>query len=238
MRGMAIPNVEVVGGKVVSKPRREWTALEVAELIAMRAPRMSLPRIARALDRSVHSVEGKAAELIGRGLCARPKRASRIADPVTHFWARVDRSGGQHACWPWSARSRSGSGYGLVSYDLGDGARLHGAHRVALSISLGRPIQLGLHVMHSCDNPPCCNPAHLSEGTRSDNMTDASRKGRISRTPKTFGENHPCAKLTAIQVVEARRRAADGISRRSLAAEYGLSKSGMDHLIAGRSWAL
>jgi hypothetical protein len=43
-------------------------------------------------------------------------------------------------------------------------------------------------VMHSCDNPPCCNPAHLSAGTVRDNALDMIAKGRAN-PPR--GELHP-----------------------------------------------
>jgi hypothetical protein len=35
--------------------------------------------------------------------------------------------------------------------------------------------------MHSCDNPPCVNPAHLSIGTQKDNTLDSIAKGRTGR---------------------------------------------------------
>jgi hypothetical protein len=33
-------------------------------------------------------------------------------------------------------------------------------------------------IMHSCDNPPCCNPKHLSEGNHYLNWADSVAKGR------------------------------------------------------------
>lgn len=55
------------------------------------------------------------------------------------------------------------------------------AHRYALAVHLKRPLREGCVVMHSCDNPSCVNPAHLSEGTQKENIEDCRAKGRMIR---------------------------------------------------------
>lgn len=83
---------------------------------------------------------------------------------------KVDKETG---CWNFTG-SKDSKGYGKVRR----GGVLTGAHRYALSETLGRPIAPGRVVMHSCDNPSCINPQHLSEGTQSQNMRDCISKGR------------------------------------------------------------
>jgi hypothetical protein len=53
-------------------------------------------------------------------------------------------------------------------------------HRIAWEIAHGKAPPAHLEVCHTCDNPPCVNPAHLFLGTHSDNALDASRKGRLN----------------------------------------------------------
>lgn len=97
-----------------------------------------------------------------------------------YFHRHVDRSAGPLACWPWTGlRSK---GYGR--FKVGDKNRYF-AHRVAWELANG-PIRrdLGeLVVMHTCDNPPCCNPAHLRLGTDADNQADMRAKGRHAHGP-------------------------------------------------------
>jgi hypothetical protein len=55
--------------------------------------------------------------------------------------------------------------------------KIDGAHRASYRLYLGE-IPDGMFVMHSCDNPVCVNPSHLSLGTPMDNTRDMIRKGR------------------------------------------------------------
>jgi hypothetical protein len=68
------------------------------------------------------------------------------------------------------------------------------AHRIAYERAKG-PIPAGLYVCHTCDNPPCCNPAHLFVGSSRDNTRDMIQKGR-SRVIGAHGETNPAHKLT------------------------------------------
>lgn len=93
------------------------------------------------------------------------------------FWHRV-AIGEPDECWPWLA-GRSKFGYGSVFHE----GRVVGAHRVVYEWMRG-PIPPGYCVCHTCDNPPCVNPAHLWLGTKADNLRDMWAKGRGYRPTK------------------------------------------------------
>lgn len=78
-------------------------------------------------------------------------------------------------CWIWKG-ARNADGYGVIR---GEGAKapLLLAHRVALSIALGRPIAPGMVAAHRCDTPPCVRPRHLYEATFKENNDDIARRG-------------------------------------------------------------
>lgn len=91
------------------------------------------------------------------------------------FAEYADTSAGPDACHPWTGPLANASGYGLLI--LPGGKRI-GAHRWVCGQKIGRPLEPGEHAMHSCDNPPCVNPRHLSVGSPKDNTADMRRKGR------------------------------------------------------------
>lgn len=133
-------------------------------------------------------------------------------------------------CWEWP-RSRNNKGYGKIDVA---GVRIY-VHRAAFSLAVG-PIPVGMVVMHSCDNPPCCNPAHLSVGTTSDNMRDAWDKGRI-RPPNPTGNPGGAAVLTPDQVVEIRRMYAAGEGTyTSISKRFGVSNQTILRVVQRRTW--
>src|SRR5262249_43761985 len=143
-------------------------------------------------------------------------------------------------CWPWRG-ALNNNGYGVLKV-AGKNAR---AHRLAWTLEHG-PIPNGLNVLHRCDNPPCCNPAHLFLGTLADNSADAARKGRMchgdrhhsraQRELRPRGEQHRQAKLTDGDVLAIRQLYRDGHSQRELARRFGVSKSAVGCLVRGQTW--
>ena len=76
-------------------------------------------------------------------------------------------------CWEFQG-GKNNLGYGMIR----DGKQMRTAHRVSYEEHNQTKIPSNLVVMHSCDNPCCVNPQHLSLGTRSDNTKDMMSKGR------------------------------------------------------------
>ena len=102
---------------------------------------------------------------------------------MDRLWAKVQRAGPDE-CWPWTGAVDS-DGYGRIG--LGGTARL--VHRVVYELEVG-PIPDGMEVRHTCDNPPCCNPAHLLPGTHAENMADMVERGRHVPRPAHDERTH------------------------------------------------
>lgn len=148
----------------------------------------------------------------------RRRAVRRAAQFEATFWTKVDRSAGPDACWPWTA-GRDSQGYGST--------RLNGvqdrAHRVALALD-GRPVPSGMYGCHRCDNPSCCNPAHLYVGSVSQNVVDMyTRSGRR-------GSITPAVVLD----IRARREAGEPCS--AIAESLGRSRTFVWAVATRRSW--
>lgn len=118
----------------------------------------------------ITSESGSSPEELAEGI----RRAEAQTQPIPkiwadHFWSGVHK-GKPDECWPWRGLK---SGYG--------GMKLWGqtypAHRIAYELTYGA-IPMTKFICHKCDNPPCCNPAHLFLGTHKNNSDDMAAKGR------------------------------------------------------------
>ena len=117
----------------------------------------------------------------------------RLALPV-HPSARrsmpIEYAVSVDGCWECISHAQDGYGYS-VKKDSGKTKRIH---RLVYEHYMG-PIGNQEVVRHTCDNPSCIRPEHLSLGTHADNVADRVRRGRSAK-----GAGHGRAKLNEVQV--------------------------------------
>ena len=133
------------------------------------------------------------------------------------FWSKVVKKPG---CWEWKA-STDKDGYGQF-WDSSNKS-MRKAHRVSWEYCRGNiPPHLG--VLHSCDNPPCTNPKHLSLGTHQENVRDSMLKCRRAK------------KLSHAQVTKIKGMLRKSTPDLELALRFGVSVSNIVSIRLGRIW--
>jgi len=164
-------------------------------------------------------LDGCARKHWGRGYCRlHYSRWLKHGDPLVNLRPTLNMSLAERfdfytpnrgdGCWEWTG-SRLSNGYGVLS-------RTITAHRWAQATFNG-PIPDGHDVRHACDNPPCVNPAHLSTGTRQQNVQDS-----VDRRRNHHGDRHRSAIFTSAQVAEMRRLHASGMKPQEIKTLFGV----------------
>lgn len=166
------------------------------------------PAMARKLCKSCYAREWRKGSILEH----------KVISPEEAFLLRIEKT---DSCWIWKG-TKNEYGYGVFLLP-GKTSSIR-AHRFSYQIHKGE-IPVGLVVMHSCDNPICVNPSHLSVGTKLDNNRDAIRKNR-TRT----GEAHQRSKLTDMQVDEIR---ASSLSQKEISEKYGVNQSQISRIKNG-----
>jgi hypothetical protein len=105
-------------------------------------------------------------------------------------------------------------------------------HRFSWFIHNG-PIPKGMHVLHHCDNPPCCNPKHLWIGTNKDNSDDKFRKNRFRIVS---GENHPSSKISEEQAQKVAAMITDGKTSHEISLELGIARHNIYGIKSKKIW--
>lgn len=80
----------------------------------------------------------------------------------------------------------------------------------------------------------CVNPAHLLVGSHDDNMRDMVERSRQAKGLRVVRRN---ATLNAAKAYEIKRRwMAGGVTGKSLAVEFGVSKATISEILTGTIW--
>jgi hypothetical protein len=142
------------------------------------------------------------------------------------LWGQIEVRGPDD-CWPWKGSVVTG-GYG----EIVDNHRRWRTHRLVYSLEIG-PIPVGLGVLHTCDNPPCCNPAHLHAGTKIQNMQEAVARRRISRGETRWNAKLSPATVRAIRAIAS----AGGTTHTAIGQRFGVSRAAVGYIVQRKRWA-
>lgn len=151
-----------------------------------------------------------------------------ITDAPGRLWARIDRRT-EGECWPWQGAASKNSGGNLYG-NMRVGGETKLVHRFMWEVHHGAVVPDGMVVRHKCDNPICCNPAHLEIGTQKQNIRDCFDRGRARRAQ---GQAHGNANMDEVTVRRIRTLVRDGASVSDAAKTVGVSyaciRSALDH---------
>jgi len=165
------------------------------------------------------------------------------------FWDKVWRQQASD-CWPWMGRCDK-DGYGKFSIEGGrnsEGKQVQKhvrAHRLAWELAFGRTVPAGKLILHSCDTPSCCNPAHLEPGSQLQNRKDCVTRKRTATkathgdwvgAKRARGNAHGMSTLTATLVRHIRQLRKRGMTYQAIGAEVGVDKTTCHSAINRKTW--
>jgi hypothetical protein len=165
-------------------------------------------------------------------------------EQAKRFWSHVDikpvtdpnaqPGSPENPCWLWTGGLFKRYGYGQTGF--GRKARGIRAHRVAYFLHTG--LDPGNYdILHHCDvlhekrSRRCCNPGHMTLGTRKQNLDDRDAKGRTAR-----GEQDGNAVLTDEKVRLIRLMGQNGMKAREIAAVFGVNHVTIWFVLKRRTW--
>ena len=143
---------------------------------------------------------------------------------IERFNNFIEKPDAPDACWIWKG-GRVKTGYGRFYVN---GKHIY-AHRYSYEIHIGK-IPPNKIVLHSCDNPPCVNPKHLSLGSHQDNSFDM-----VKKTRQSCHEKNSHSVLTEKDVINIR----NSYPRKStifLAQKFNVTRGTIYHILNKHTW--
>ena len=107
-------------------------------------------------------------------------------------------------------------------------------HRVIAELFF-RDLKPGELIMHSCDNPQCINPAHLTIGTPESNTKDCVLKKRHKPADNT-GSKNGMSILNESKVKDIRLLASQGVDNTRLSLQFGVAEHTVYQVVKRMSW--
>ena len=146
---------------------------------------------------------------------------------VADFWSHVLKRGADE-CWPWTFTMFS-DGYGKFLLK----GKVWRAPRLAYALT-HPAFNPSLCALHRCDNPACCNPAHLFAGTKGANNSDRKAKRRSN---PLRGERHQNSKLKTHDVLAIRSLyLTSHFSQDRLGRMFGVSQTVIGEVVRHETW--
>ena len=114
------------------------------------------------------------------------------------IWKYISK-GNSESCWLCTLKKGDARGHKLFDTC----GRVLYAHRIVFELTNGYLPNPPHEVLHICGNPSCCNPNHLKEGTRSENVKQAYKDNPNLRKARQ-GSNNGRSKFTAEEILQIR----------------------------------
>lgn len=141
---------------------------------------------------------------------------------------KINYPDNEDECWIWTSYKNK-DGYGMTSFE----GKIHRlVHRIIFECYNG-PIPDKMLVLHTCDNPPCCNPNHLFLGTVSDNVKD-----RVNKQRSASGERNNKATMTDQEIYQILTNINNGKykSIAQICQECHISRRIIENILRGENW--
>lgn len=154
-----------------------------------------------------------------------PAMTAEQANTAREYIASRIVSDASSGCWIWQGW-KSKRGYGRC--------RIFGSAWTVSRLSFvahGGVLLRHEFACHRCDNPPCCNPAHLFSGTSSDNAAD-----KVAKQRQVKGTSVNTAKLNEEKTARMRAEYMAGANFCAIARDHGVSDSQARRACLGLSW--